>query len=118
MDKPYKAISDFIFIEDEPQKADVILVPGGSKPQLMERACALFLDGYASLILPSGGKNKALVGYTTEWNYFIEIARKMGVSEEFVLKEDKATNTYENALYLKKIIEDQKNTNKKGIVSL
>jgi hypothetical protein len=107
MDKFYQAVTDFIFIEDEPQKADIILVPGGSKPQLMERACALFLDGYAPLILPSGGKNKVLVGYKTEWDYFIEIARKMGVSEEFILREDKATNTYENAHYSKEIIEDQ-----------
>ncbi|MFA6385932.1 MAG: YdcF family protein [Candidatus Paceibacterota bacterium] len=106
MDKSYKAITDFIFIEDKPQKADIILIPGGSKPQLMERACSLFLDGYASLLLPSGGENKALVNYTKEWDYFLEIAKKMGIPEEVVLKEDKATNTYENALYSKKVIED------------
>ena len=106
MDKSYKAITDFIFIEDKPQKADIILIPGGSKPQLMERACSLFLDGYASLLLPSGGVNKALVNYTKEWDYFLEIAKKIGIPEEVVLKEDKATNTYENALYSKKVIED------------
>ncbi len=107
MDKSYKAITDFIFLEDQPQKADIILIPGGSKPQLMERACSLFFDGYSSLLLPSGGKNKALVNYETEWDYFFEIAKKMSIPEEVVLKEDKATNTYENALYSKRIIEDK-----------
>jgi hypothetical protein len=107
VDKLYKAITDFIFIEDPPQKADIILIPGGSKPQLMERACLLYLDGFAPLLLPSGGKNKALVNHVTEWDYFLEIAKEKGVPEEVILKEDKATNTYENALYSKKAIEDK-----------
>jgi hypothetical protein len=116
VDKPYKAITDFIFIENEPQKADIILIPGGSKPQLMERACSLYLAGYAPLLLPSGGKNKALVGYKTEWDYFLEIARGMSIPEEIVLREDKATNTYENALYSRKIIKDQNIPIKKALL--
>ena len=33
-----KQIEDFIFIEDKPEKADVIFVPGNGYPQMAEKA--------------------------------------------------------------------------------
>ena len=47
-------ISDFIFVEDEPKKADVIFVPGNGYPQMAERAAELYREGYAPYVLPSG----------------------------------------------------------------
>ena len=47
-------ITSFIFIEDEPEKADIIFVPGGSWPEPTEKAAKLWIDGYAPYILPSG----------------------------------------------------------------
>ena len=76
MGKSYEAITEFVFIEDKPEKADIILVPGGSSPELMEKACELFIAGYAPLILPSGGPNKKVTDYETEWDYFFDIAKK------------------------------------------
>ena len=37
----YDAISDFIFVEDTPQKADVIFVPGGNYPDAAVHAATL-----------------------------------------------------------------------------
>lgn len=99
VESPYKAISDFIFIEDTPKKADIIFVPGGSSPQLMEKACQLFLEGWAPYILPSGGKNSSLPQYENEWQYFLSIAKKANIPEDRIILEDKATNTFENAKY-------------------
>ena len=48
------SFTDFIFLEDEPKKADVIFVPGNGFPQMAERAAQLWKDGYAPWILPSG----------------------------------------------------------------
>ena len=54
MGKFYDAISDFIFVEDTPQKADVIFVPGGNYPDAAVHAAALYRQGFAPYILPSG----------------------------------------------------------------
>ena len=36
-----KEIGDFIFVEDEPQRCDVIITVGGSFPQIAEKAAEL-----------------------------------------------------------------------------
>ncbi|MDR6880434.1 hypothetical protein [Bacillus sp. 3255] len=54
MSFPFDCISDFMFFETELGHSDVILIPGASHPQLMERAAMLYQQGIAPLILPSG----------------------------------------------------------------
>ncbi|MDF2539664.1 MAG: hypothetical protein K0S76_2685 [Herbinix sp.] len=99
MGNPFDCISDFIFVETKLKKSDVILIPGASQPQLMERAAELYLSGLAPYILPSGGPNSKLSDFETEGAYLISIGIKLGVPEEAILKEDKAQNTFENAQF-------------------
>ena len=47
-------ISDYIFVSDAPEKADVIFVPGASRPEHALRAAELWRAGYAPYVLPSG----------------------------------------------------------------
>ena len=47
-------ITDFIFLEDRLEKADAIFIPGGSYPELPERAAELWKEGYAPYVVPSG----------------------------------------------------------------
>jgi hypothetical protein len=47
-------ISNFIFVQDEPQKVDIIFIPGGSYPEIAEEAAKLWCEGYSNIILPSG----------------------------------------------------------------
>ena len=54
----FDCITEFIFLENEPDKADVIFVPGGHYPDGARRAAALYLDGYAPRVLPSGRYSK------------------------------------------------------------
>jgi len=51
MPYPFDCITDFMFFETGIGKSDVILVPGGSQPQLMEKAAALYHEGIAPYIL-------------------------------------------------------------------
>lgn len=102
--KPFDCITDFIFVENKPSKADVILVPGGSKPQLMEKAVKLFNEGFSSYILPSGGKNPKLTNEITEWDYLKSMAISLGVSENAILKEDQAKHTFDNANFSWKVL--------------
>jgi uncharacterized SAM-binding protein YcdF (DUF218 family) len=104
MTAPYDAITDFIFVEGptDPaavEPADVILVPGGSAPAQMQRAVALYRAEVAPWVLPSGGVNPRLDRWPTEWAYYQHFAVAAGVPARAILKEDRATNTLENARF-------------------
>ena len=43
------AITNFIFVDDSPQKVDIIFLPGSSDPAAPERAAALYEEGYTAL---------------------------------------------------------------------
>lgn len=94
----------FIFLEDEPEPADILFLPGSNEGVLALRAAGLWKQGFAPVILPSG-KYAKLTGafsgdpaFRTEWEYFHHILREEGVPEDVIWREDQATFTYENAL--------------------
>ena len=49
-----RAVADFVFVSDAPEKADVILIPGSRHPANAIRAAELYRAGYAPYVLPSG----------------------------------------------------------------
>ena len=106
----YEDISDFIFVRDEPEKADIIFVPGGNYPESALRAAELYREGYAPLVLPSGRFSKVKGyfdgPYETEWEYLKDILVANGVKESAVLREDRATFTWENAIYSREVLEN------------
>ena len=110
MTKFLQDITEFIFLQDKPKKADVIFIPGSNEGDLARRAAELYHEGYAPLIVPSG-KYAKWIGhnlvkeYETESDYFEAILLHEGVPEEAVLKEREATYTYENAIFTKKLLE-------------
>ena len=85
-------ITEFIFVEDIPQKADIIFIPGGDQGGLAVTAAGLFREGYAPLVLPSGRYSKPvgrclIPGFETEWDFLKSILVKEGVPEQAVLEE-------------------------------
>lgn len=112
-------ITEYIFAEDQAEKADIIFVPGNAYPQNAEKAAELYRRGLAPYVLPSG-RYSVTVGhfagaaekkeiysgnYETEWEFLRDVLIKNGVPENAVLKEDRATYTYENALYSLQVTE-------------
>lgn len=97
MPYPFDCITEFIFVETPLEPADIILVPGGSVPELMEQAAALYHRGMAPYILPSGGANPKL--QTTEWEFLRRIGMELSVPERAILREDRAKHTFQNAEY-------------------
>ena len=49
-----RAVTEFIFVEDQPEKADVIFVPGSRTTEHAIHAAELYHAGYAPYVLPSG----------------------------------------------------------------
>lgn len=106
----YEMISDFIFVEHAPEKADVIFVPGGHYPESAKYAARLYREGFAPYILPSGKYAKSVGHFegeeASEWAYLAGILTAEGVREEDVLKEDQATYTYENAIFSRRLTDE------------
>lgn len=103
---PFNCITDFIFVENKPVKAAVILVAGGSRPQLIEKAIELYKKGYASFILISGGVNSKLKDWKTEFEYLQNIALSSGIPENAILKEDESKHTFDNANLSWKVLQN------------
>jgi uncharacterized SAM-binding protein YcdF (DUF218 family) len=113
-------ISNFIFVEDAPHKADAIMIVGGSHPELGEKAAELWKQGYAPVILASGGvsiktgkfpgpKSKTDIydkDYKTEYAFFTDVLLKNGVPQSAIYGEDKSSYTKENALYTKLVADE------------
>ena len=112
-----KEIEEFIFVEDSPEKSDVIFIPGNGYPHMAERAAQLYKENYAPYVLPSGKysvtkgcfsgvlakKEKYTGTFSTEWEFLRSVLLDNGVLEQAILREDNATFTYENALYSRKV---------------
>ena len=123
-------ITKFIFIKDEPEKADIIFIPGSSNWVLAETAARLYKEGKAEKIMPSGmyfyqfGRfmNERVTDerykgiYRTEAEFLASVLVKNGVPKEDVIKEEKATNTYENAIYSKELLREMKFRIKSAII--
>ena len=91
------AITKFIFVDDAITACDAILVPGGSHPQLAEKAAELYKHGMAGYILFSCRANPRIPDFPSEAEYLKSIAIGFGVSAEHIICENKAAHTLENA---------------------
>lgn len=125
-----KDITSFIFIEDKPEKVDIIFIPGGSWPEPSEKAAYLWHEGYAPYILPSG-KYSLVRGffpgpeagveiyngvYKTEWEFMAEVLKINGVNSNSILCEAKAEFTYKNAFNSRVITDNEGLTIRKAII--
>ena len=112
MTKFLEEMTNFIFLQDEPQKADVIFLPGSEEGVLAKTAAKLYLEGYAPLIIPSGKYAKwtghSMVDqFETESDHFAHLLMEEGVPEEAILKEREATYTYQNAINTRKLLDER-----------
>ena len=81
MQYPFDCITELVFVETELEKSDVIFIPGGSHPQLVEIAARLYHQGLAQYILPSGGYNLKLTSYKSEWAFLKATAVQYNVED-------------------------------------
>lgn len=106
-------ITNFIFIKDEIQKADIIFIPGGSYPELGEYAAELWKQDFAPLVMPSGGvslktgkfngvkSKKELYNkeYKTDCEFLLDVLMINGVPARSIIWENTSSCTKENAFF-------------------
>lgn len=111
-------ITNFIFVEDKPQKVDAIFLPGGSHPEQPEYAAELYRKGYAKWLVPSGGisvkrdkwpgvRSKADIyngDYQSDCDFFTDVFIKNGVPSDVIVGEDKSGHTRDNAFLSRMVV--------------
>lgn len=96
-------IGDWLVVRDEPEDADAIVVLSGEKGERVKHAAKLFKLRYAGKIILTGGPGQS--GYP-EANLMKTHAMSLGMDESAIITECRASSTYQNALYVKKIADD------------
>ena len=106
--QPLQVLWDYLGMHQEPEKADCIVGFGNFNTDIARRAAELYHQGYAPKILFTGGLGRNTEGLLTEPEAvrFARVAMECGVPEEDILLEDKSTNTAENILFTKALLED------------
>ena len=126
----YTAISDFIFMEDLPEKADAIFIPGGYHCELPEKAAELYKQGFAPIVIPTGkysivrghmkelasGADRYTGNYRTEAEFYGDVLYQNGVPRESIFEENESEYTYQNALFTKRLLDEKGIVVKKAII--
>ena len=84
-----------LFINEEAQNADVIIVLGGGGWERVRRGAELYNQGYAGKILVTGRKHPLK-----------DQVKTLGVRDEDIIQEVKSASTYENAIFTLQLIQE------------
>lgn len=116
--KSIKKVWDYHNLWHELNRADFILVMGSADERVAIHAAYLMLLNYSDLAIVSGGFGKVTMykNEETESENFAKIMIDMGVNKNRIIIENQASNSGENLLYSKRIVEDRKFDFKKGII--
>ena len=103
---------DYMLVGHELRPADCIFVLGSYDIRVADYAIELFKKGFAPVLLFSGGviqRNVALKVFwdTTEAENFARLAITKGVPAERILIENRSTNTSENFLYTRQLLDSR-----------
>ena len=107
--QPLQVLWDYLGMHQTPEEADCIVGFGNFNTNIARRAAQLYLQGYAPRILFTGGlgRNTKRLMQEPEAVIFARTAMECGVPEEAILLEDRSTNTAENILFTRAMLEEQ-----------
>lgn len=97
---------DFMHMNQEPERADVIVGFGCYDEDIPKRCAELYHRGFAPWVCFSGGlgRNTSSLWSKSEAEQFAAIAIGEGVPEDRIILEKKSTNSAENLLFTPKIL--------------
>jgi len=106
-DELAKILWDYNCVKQTLKKADCLLVLGSNDIRVARWGAELYMQKFAPYIIFSGNVGRLTSGL---WNkpeaeVFKKEALKIGVPKDKIIIEDKSTNTYENIIFTKKLLE-------------
>lgn len=106
IDNYAKIIWQYMLMDHQMKKVDVIFALGAQDLSVPKRAAELYHQGYADLVVCSGGLGKVsdAIFIRSEAEMFKDVLQEHGVPEDKIILETQATNTEENILFTKKVL--------------
>lgn len=104
-----ETIWNYLLLKHQVAKADAILVLCSHDERVAERGAQLFLEGWAPLLIFSGGQGAITrqLWNEPEAERFARIAMSLNVPREGILVETNSTNTGENVQFTRKLCEER-----------
>jgi uncharacterized SAM-binding protein YcdF (DUF218 family) len=104
-----KRLWDYHHMNHPIEKADCILVLGSYDLRVADRAADLYLEGWAPLLIFSGGLGRLtkLMWKEPEADQLARIALNRGVPASAILVENKSTNTGENIQFTQQLLKEK-----------
>ncbi|MFZ5648660.1 MAG: YdcF family protein [Bacillota bacterium] len=104
------ALGHCLVVDETPQKSDAIVILGGETVPRVAKGAELFREGYSNQIIMAGGGR--LTSRYAEADLMLFEAEDLGVPRTSVILERNSESTYENAVFVKRIVQE------KGIKSI
>src|SRR5262245_1050900 len=100
---------DYHHMNHELAKADCILALGSHDLRVADRTAELYLQGWAPLVIMSGGLGNFTQDMWTEKeaDKFAAIAIQKGVPADAILIENQSTNTGENIMFTQRLLKSK-----------
>ena len=89
-----KEAGDFLVINEEPEKSDVVIVLSGGGIERIEKAVEIYNKDFAPYIMLSNGQEDNLY----------EALLQMGVPNDSIILENNASSTRESAFFTKELM--------------
>ena len=107
--EPLQVIWDYLGMHQTPEQADVIVGFGNFNTNIARRAAELYRQGLAPVVLFTGGLGRNTEGLLPEPEAvrFARVAMECGVPEKAILLEPESTNTAENILFTRRLLEER-----------
>lgn len=107
-----RILFDYHFLKQPLKKTDSIFVLGSHDPSVADYAAQLYHEGNAPYIIFSGGVVRPAGELRntipkTEAEAFFDIAVKKGVPARAIILENEATNTGQNFIFTKRLLQEQ-----------
>ncbi|RYZ62200.1 MAG: YdcF family protein [Chitinophagaceae bacterium] len=104
-----RIIWDYHHVNHTLVKSDAILALGSHDTRVAERAADLYHQGWAPLLIFSGGLGRLTENMwtQTEADLFAGIALERGVPKEAILVENRSTNTGENIHFVRDLLQQK-----------
>jgi len=111
IDRLARKIWDYHHLNHSLEKSDIILALGSNDLRVAEYAADLYLQGWAPLLMFSGNAGALTRERFSkpEAEIFAEVARQRGAPESAILIEAESTNTGENVIFSRRLLESKGN---------